>query len=155
MKFASCALAILLLAAPAAQAQEADALAIINAHRQNKGCDPLTLQPQLQAAAELHASNMAEQDFFSHTGKDGSRFNRRIRAQGYGGSTIAENIAAGQSNGEEVVAAWMASAGHKHNILDCRFSQTGLALAFQPDDAPLKGNSYALKYYWVQTFGAP
>lgn len=155
MKLAILTLAALLLAAPTAQAQEADALAIINAHRQKKGCDPLTIQPQLQAAAELHASNMAKQNFFSHTGKDGSKFSRRIKGQGYDGRKIAENIAAGQATGGDVVAAWMSSSGHKRNILDCRFSETGLAMVHQADDKPIKGNSYALKYYWVQTFGAP
>jgi uncharacterized protein YkwD len=155
MQTPTLALLALLFTAPALLAQEAEALSAINAHRANKGCDPLVLQPQLQAAAEGHANNMATQDFFSHNGKDGSKFSRRIKAEGYGGSRIAENIAAGQKSGSDVVAAWMASAGHKRNILDCRFTHTGLAMAYQSDDQPIKGSSHALKYYWVQTFGRP
>lgn len=155
MKFSRCAFVALFLAAPSAQAQDADALAIINAHRQNNGCGPLVLQPQLQTAAEIHARDMAVQNFFNHTGKNGLKFSDRITARGYDGNKIGENIAAGQSSSAAVVAAWMASPGHKRNILDCRFVDTGLAFVYQPDDAPLNGNNHAFKYYWVQTFGAP
>ncbi len=137
---------------PALHAQDAEALSAVNAHRATKGCDPLVLQPQLQAAAEGHAANMASQDFFGHTSKDGTGFSRRIKAEGYDGSMFAENIAAGQKTGQDVVASWMSSAGHKRNILDCRFTETGLAMVFQSDDKPIDGNSFALKYYWVQTF---
>jgi uncharacterized protein YkwD len=138
-----------------AMAQEAEALALINAHRQKKGCDALTIHPQLQAAATLHAGNMGKQDFFSHTGADGSKFSDRINAQGYDGSRVAENIAAGQKTAASVVSSWMDSSGHKRNIMDCQFSDTGLAVYYQANDQPIKGQSNALNHYWVQTFGRP
>ena len=50
---------------------------------------------------------------------------------------------------------WLASAGHRKNILDCALSETGIAVVYQPDDKPLKGQKYAMKYYWVEVFAAP
>ncbi len=144
------------LATPAlADKLEKAALAGINAQRAQAGCGALVLNPALQAAAKGHATAMAIQNFFSHTGKDGSDLQSRINAVGYRWSGIAENIAAGQPSADKVVAEWMGSAGHRKNILNCSYSETGLALVYQPDDQPIKGHSYPFKYYWVQTFGSP
>lgn len=130
-----------------------DALALVNQARAGAGCGALVVNPQLQAAAEGHASAMAKQNFFSHTGADGSKMQGRIAAQGYSGRKLAENIAAGQPTAKSVVAGWLTSAGHKRNMLDCDFNETGLALVDQPNDKPLAGKSSPYRYYWVQVFG--
>jgi uncharacterized protein YkwD len=98
---------------------------------------------------------MATQDFFGHNSRDGSRFSARIKRAGYHYSKVAENIAAGQGSAAGVMKDWLASSGHRKNLLDCAFTETGIALAYQPDDAPLKGQKYAMKYYWVQDFARP
>lgn len=130
-----------------------DALALVNKARTAAGCGALVVNPQLQAAAEGHARAMAQQNFFGHTGADGSKMQDRIAAQGYSGRKLAENIAAGQPTAKEVVAGWLKSPGHKRNMLDCDFTETGLALVDQPDDQPLAGKAAAYRYYWVQVFG--
>ena len=117
------------------------ALALVNQARATAGCGALVVNAQLQAAAEGHATAMAQQNFFGHTGADGSKMQGRIGAQGYSGRKLAENIAAGQPSAQEVVAGWLNSAGHKRNMLDCDFTETGLALVDQPDDKPLAGNA--------------
>ncbi len=149
--------ATLLLCAPAALADsmEKAALAGINAQRAAAGCGPLRPNAALQTAAKGHASAMATQDFFSHTGADGSNMQTRIEAAGYAWGALAENIAAGQKTAADVVQSWMDSAGHRANILNCALTETGLAVVFQKDDQPIKGNSYPMYYYWVQTFGSP
>ncbi|NJL18670.1 MAG: CAP domain-containing protein, partial [Nitrospira sp.] len=58
-------------------------LTAINAARAKSGCPPLRVNPKLAAAAKAHARAMAEQDFFAHVGKDGSRLPARIARQGY------------------------------------------------------------------------
>jgi uncharacterized protein YkwD len=148
-------LCMILLALPvaAAGAPEAEALALINAHRVNAGCRPLAVNSQLQAAATAHATAMAEQNFFSHTGKDRSTLRSRVRASGYGGRGLAENIAAGQRTAAAVVSEWTRSPGHRRNILECSYSRTGLAQVYQADDLPLPGQTIPMKYYWVQVFG--
>ncbi len=132
---------------------EAQVLARINAHRTAGGCQALTLNSQLQAAAEGHARAMAVQNFFAHTGKNGSTLKSRARAAGYRGGRLAENIANGQKSAAAVVAAWMGSKGHAKNIMNCAFNDTGIALVYQADDDPSPGKTYAPRYYWVQDFG--
>lgn len=132
---------------------EAQVLALINAQRQAGGCGPLVVNRQLQAAAEGHANAMAVKNFFSHVGKNGSKLKSRVRAEGYKGGTLGENIANGQKTPAAVVAAWMGSQGHRANIMKCRYQETGIALMYQADDEALPGDSYVPHYYWVQVFG--
>lgn len=139
--------------APAVADPAQSVLASINAVRAKAGCGPLKFNMALMAAAQTHARNMAEKDFFGHTGKDGRGFASRIRSQGYKYGLAAENIAAGQPTVERAVKAWLESPGHRRNILNCRFKDTGIAMVYQPDDRPLRGQSRGLRYYWVQLFG--
>jgi uncharacterized protein YkwD len=145
------------LAAPAPAGADTvqSVLAAVNAARLQKGCGPLKLNAKLTAAARAHAKAMAEKNFFSHTGKDGSKFGARIKRQGYSYRAAAENIAAGQSSAGAVVKSWMGSSGHRRNILNCGMKETGIAVVYQPDDKPIRGNSGALRYYWVQVFASP
>lgn len=149
-------LACALMIAPSAQASPADTvLSAINAARAKAGCKPLRLDNRLVAAARSHARAMAEQNFFGHSGRDGSRISSRIRRQGYDFRSAAENIAAGQKSANAVVRSWMQSAGHRRNILNCRMTETGIAVVYQADDKPIGGSRYPLRYYWVQVFAAP
>lgn len=148
--------ALAVAVAPPVAASPADSvLSAVNAARAKAGCQPLRLNGKLMAAAKAHARAMAEQNFFGHAGKDGSRFSSRIKRQGYSFSTAAENIAAGQKTAGQVVASWLKSAGHRRNILNCAMRDTGIALVYQPDDRPIRGNPAPLRYYWVQVFAAP
>jgi uncharacterized protein YkwD len=156
--FAARAVAVavaLALAAPAPARADAveTILSSINAIRAKAGCGPLKLNKALMAAAKTHATNMAEDDFFGHRGKDGRGFASRIRSQGYVYGLAAENIAAGQKTPAKAVQAWVDSPGHRRNILNCRFRDTGIAMVYQPDDRPLRGQNKGLRYYWVQLFG--
>jgi uncharacterized protein YkwD len=121
----------------ASSGDTAAALTLVNAHRAAAGCPALRADDQLGRAAALHAQDMVAQGYFSHTSLDGRTFGDRVTAQGYprpGG----ENIAAGQKTAQAVVDAWMASEGHRANILNCDFTTMGLGRS---------GNT------WVQVFG--
>jgi uncharacterized protein YkwD len=149
-------LAMALACAPPVTAGPAESvLSAINAARAKAGCGPLRTDPKLMAAARTHARAMAEQNFFSHSGKDGSRLSSRIKRQGYSYRSAAENIAAGHKSAGDVVRGWLTSSGHRKNILNCRMEETGIALVYQADDRPIRGNSVALRYYWVQVFADP
>ncbi|WP_299007170.1 CAP domain-containing protein [uncultured Shewanella sp.] len=106
--------------------------------------DELTWSGLLTSAAQSHSNNMANYDFFSHTGLDGSTIGTRVTDQGYTWSYVAENIAAGQSTVESVVNGWMASAGHCKNIMSENVTEMGLACSANSDA------SY--HYYWTQVF---
>ena len=155
LSWASGLLLALSLAVPVAAGPAESVLTAINAARAKAGCGPLHVNGKLVAAAKSHARAMAEQNFFGHAGKDGSKFSSRIARQGYDYRTAAENIAAGQKSAGQVVASWLHSAGHRRNILNCRMTETGIAVVYQADDRPIRGNPAPLRYYWVQVFAAP
>ena len=149
-------LSLALAASPVAAASPAETvLSAVNAARAKAGCQPLRMNAKLTAAAKAHAKAMAEQNFFGHAGKDGSRMSSRSKRQGYSYRTAAENIAAGYRSAGQVVSGWLKSAGHRRNMLDCRMRETGIAVVYQADDRPIRGNSAPLRYYWVQVFAAP
>ena len=58
-----------------------------------------------------------------------------------------ENIACGQPNAQAVFDAWMASEGHRKNILKPEYKTFGAAL-FRPDS-----DEYEFSYYWIEEFG--
>lgn len=149
-------IAIAVAGSPAAAVSPAETvLSAVNSARAKAGCQPLRLNARLTAAANVHAAAMAEQNFFGHAGKDGSKFASRIKRQGYSYRSAAENIAAGQRTALQAVQGWLKSAGHRRNMLNCRMTETGIAVVYQADDRPIRGNSAPLRYYWVQVFAAP
>lgn len=117
----------------------AQVAALTNAARETAGCAPLRIDARLNAAADGHAEDMSAKSYFSHDGADGRTFDARITDAGYP-APGGENIARGQTSATQVVGDWMASAGHRRNILDCSFETIGVGFAGE-------GN------YWVQNFG--
>ncbi|WP_309569958.1 CAP domain-containing protein [Deinococcus sp.] len=105
----------------------------------------LTYNAALGQAAQGHATDMATKNYFSHTSQDGRTFDQRITAAGYAWTRIAENIAAGQTTPESVVAGWLTSAGHCANIMNPALKELGVGYAYNA------GSTYG--HYWVQDFG--
>ena len=101
----------------------------------------------LASAAQKHSDDMANYDFFNHTGLDGSTVATRVTAQGYIWSSVAENIAAGQTTAQSVVDAWMTSDGHCKNIMSENVIEMGLACSENSDAT--------YTYYWTQVFAKP
>lgn len=124
---------------------------LTNAARARANLQPLRLNVLLSRAAQRHSESIAYQDFFDHRGADGSSPFDRIRNEGYQYSAAAENIAAGQSTPEEVVQSWMASSGHRTNILNPGYFDIGIGYEFLANDT----GRVRLQHYWTQTFGAP
>ena len=87
--------------------------------------DPVIWNDLLALAAEWHSEDMAENDFFSHTGSDGSDIGERLETAGYSASAWGENIAAGYGSIEAVVTGWVSSPGHCVNIMNPNFSEIG------------------------------
>src|SRR5690242_17554911 len=83
---------------------EAQVLALVNQQRHLAGCNvDLASSPTLNTAAYAHSRDMALNNFFSHTGFDGSTMVTRVIAAGYSFSMLAENLQAGARSPEEVV----------------------------------------------------
>jgi uncharacterized protein YkwD len=67
------------------------ALAQINAARKAYGFPPLRLDPAISAVATAHAVDQIRYGYFSHTGRDGSDVQARLRAAGISFSYSGEN----------------------------------------------------------------
>lgn len=118
---------------------EQQVLTLTNAERQKAGLKPLQMDDKLMQTARAKSADMASKNYFSHTSPTyGSPFDQ-MKANGITYRAAAENIAMGQRSAEEVVKGWMASPGHRQNILTPGFTHIGIGY-----DA--KGN------YWTQQF---
>ncbi len=125
---------------------ERDTVAEINRRRQAHGCPAVVFNQALTLAAERHSKDMATNNFFSHTGSDGSTFSQRIVQAGYSPyQKIGEILAAGYSSPKAVVDGWMNSPGHRAIMLDCIYDDIGISLETR------SGTTY--HYYWTATFG--
>ncbi len=120
-----------------------EVLRLTNLERAKVGCGALRWNARLASAAQAHSTDMRDNGYFSHTSPDGRTAFDRIKAAGYSYHQAAENIAAGQPTAAAVVKAWMGSAGHRANIVNCGLKDLGVGYA--------KGGSYGS--YWTQDFG--
>ena len=105
----------------------------------------LTLDTKLRCAARVHSKDMGTQNFFSHTGSDGTTFSQRITQAGYVWTAAAENIGAGYSTPTAAVNGWMASTGHCNNIMNGTYKHLGVGYFY--------GSTSTYKHYWTQDFG--
>lgn len=120
-------------------------LDLTNLERTSRGLAPLTHNPLLGSAAQLHSQDQADMRTLTHTGSDGSNPGERITRAGYSWRTWAENAAAGYRTAHDLVAAWMNSPGHRANLLNPSVTEIGLGVAATP-------SGYR---YWTQKFAAP
>jgi uncharacterized protein YkwD len=102
---------------------------------------------ELDEAARKHALDIATHSAMGHDGSDGSSAGERAEDAGYHWRIVGENVAAGQIAAEEVVDTWLDSDGHCKNLMDPRFSETGIGVALNENDDRV--------IYWVQVYAAP
>jgi len=103
--------------------------AAVNALRAEHGRSALRADEELAEAAANHASDMAKNDFFSHEGSDGSDVAERVRAAGYSYCWVGENLAEGTGDVERTLDLWMASRGHRQNLLSPEAAEFALVRA--------------------------
>jgi uncharacterized protein YkwD len=120
-------------------AARAAILCLLNRHRAEHGLPPLAEDPALEAAAQAHAEDMGRRRFFAHEDPDGVGPHERIERAGFRGSTTGENIAWGtriNATPTRIVDGWMASPGHRANILRREFTRVGTGIAYEPPIRP-------------------
>ena len=112
-------------------------LCLLNAERKARGLPALRVNVRLTQAATLHSNDMVARGYFSHVSLTGEDFVVRIKKAGYlRGSrawTLGENLAWGSgtlASPAGIVRGWMESPGHKANILNGRFREIGIGVAF-------------------------
>lgn len=119
---------------------------IINDHRRAAGLAPLVEQQQLTTCADRYSEILADQGRLSHTAPDGSNAGQRLRRCGYQWRHYGENLAAGQQDAAEAVAAWMASPSHRHIILSPRLREIGVGYTYRANDPARYVEYYVLAF---------
>jgi uncharacterized protein YkwD len=119
-----------------------------NVARLSQGLGGLTVDPSLARAAQAKADDMASRGYFGHRTPEGVLTWDLITRSGYEFTAAAENLAVGYSSIESAVTAWLASPGHRHNLLNHRYTETGIGIAH----GRYKGRD---TLFIVQIFGAP
>ncbi len=130
-------------------AEEQAFLVLINQYRAQNGLGALSACTSLNRAAQGHSEDMRDNDYFSHTGLNGSSpWERACDAcyeLGCGPQTaMAENIAAGNSGAQATFTQWQNSPGHNANMLGSSFTMIGIGRA-------TGGGQYGV--YWTNVFG--
>lgn len=112
-------------------------LRYINRQRFAKKMTLYTMPDALQTACNTRENEIVAQ--YDHTRPNGERPYTTIPSS-FSHKYVAENIAKGQRTSSQVVSEWMASTGHRANILNSKF--TYLGVGYMNTNPP----------YWVQMF---
>jgi len=101
----------------------------VNLERQKIGLSPLSENRTLAEAAQAKANDMAARGYFSHNTPDGRTPWQFMDEAGYYFSYAGENLAVDFFDTKEITGAWMESEGHRENILNIDFLETGIGVA--------------------------
>ena len=122
-----------IVSAPAAEASppsaaataryEARILYLVNRQRLSHGRHSLGLSACPERYAEGWAAYLARTNYFVHR-------NMWTYLSACKGSRVAENMGRGNVSADRMVAAWMASPGHRKNILNGLLTQVGVGAIF-------------------------
>ncbi|MBN1656844.1 MAG: CAP domain-containing protein [Anaerolineae bacterium] len=128
--------------------QEARTVYLGNLARRDNGIPPLRWNRQLTHAARWFSWDSTENrppGFCGHEDTLGRWPGDRALAFGYLGSAGAENAFCGYVTPEDAIAGWMASDGHRANLLDPNSREVGLGYYRRDSDG---------RGYVTQDFGA-
>jgi uncharacterized protein YkwD len=120
---------------------------LINEFRTKNNLSALNVDPRLTQAARVHSLDMATNNFFSHSGSDGSDPGTRMLREGYGplqgqGECIAKIALSIPHDPATVMNMWLSSPLHKAVIQAPYFKDVGIGYA--------EGDGYA---YYTADFG--
>lgn len=115
---------------------EQSAIDGVNKERLEAGLPPLVLSPDLCRIARAYSRDMVERKYFSHQDPDGHMVDVRTSSAGIMWRNVGENIARNRGfkdPAEVAVREWMKSEGHRENILDNKYRETGVGVWIAPD----------------------
>lgn len=101
----------------------------VNEARARGGCPALAWSDAAASVARAHSQDMARRNYFAHSSPEGIQPAQRLTTAGIGWRAVAENIALNHSGAEDVVRRWLASPGHRTNIMNCTYTHTGVGEA--------------------------
>jgi uncharacterized protein YkwD len=119
---------------------------LINDARAQNGLPALTVNAQLNAAAQGHSVDMACHNLLSHSGSDSSTVSERAAAAGYAASYVGE-IIYGSGYPQTAFDWWMSDSTHRNEILNARYTDMGIGYTYKADTA--------YGSYFTVDFGSP
>jgi uncharacterized protein YkwD len=120
-----------------------------NIQRKKYGLSAFEENSKLNAMAQAKVEDMFQNQYFSHYSLLGEGVGNLAKDFDYEFLAIGENLAMGNFESDEnLVEAWMASPGHRENILSPTYREIGVAI----QKGIFNGNSVWLA---VQHFGLP
>ena len=127
---------------PGINLYEYQVAAMVNAERGKAGLRALVWDDKLSDIARLKSDDMRTQNYCGHESPVyGSPFdmlqNFRVDYRRAG-----ENVAMGYRTPGEVMAGWMDSPGHRHNIMGSDYERIGVGVVMNPYGS----------IYWTQLF---
>ena len=121
----------------------------LNQARRQSGLEPLKWNPKLAQIARTYSQQMAQHNFYGHTGMHGENYRQRVEAAGIKAYLVGENLmrCRGCYKPSQVVPmsvnSWLKSAGHRHNIMLPMMKETGIGIWQQ-------GNSYYMTQLLIE-----
>jgi uncharacterized protein YkwD len=142
---------------------------LVNEERTKYGLNELEWNNEILDVCRLHGTDMAENDFFSHTGSDGSNVSGRLMSAGiYYWNFSGENILmtdgvdyytlnllrqvkeikykSFEELAQSAVVGWMNSSGHRENILAAWYDESAVGIYV------LNESALNISYYFTQNF---
>lgn len=99
-----------------------------NYYRSEDNLARVSKNSKLTAAATAKAKDLFARQYFEHLSPTGESAADLVIAEGYNYKIVGENLALGDFKSEkELVDAWMASPGHRENILRSDYTEIGVA----------------------------
>jgi len=117
-----------------AKEAEARLLALVNRDRASAGLSPLAIDARLAEAARAHSRDMADHDFVAHISPTTGSAVERVGRVGLTPDLLLENVGRAYS-ADDAESGFMASPGHRGNILDRRARFIGIGVAAGRDMA--------------------
>lgn len=136
---------------PTIAQMEASVRQRINEVRQKNGLNPLQNNEKLARVARNYSQKMSRENFFSHVSPDGSTLAKRVRAGGISYWMVGENLFKSVNAPQPVplaVEGWMNSPGHRANILQAEYAETGIGVWRQ-------GNTYHITQLFLRSQFSP
>lgn len=115
-------------------------LCAVNELRRSYDVWPLNYNEDLNKVANLYVNYLYTTKDFAHTTQSGIGLQQRLDATDYEYDLAWENLARWYTNIHDVIDAWMASPGHKQNLLNPKYKDMWLAY---------------ISWYRVHLFAAP
>lgn len=122
---------------------------LVNEERESRGKEALEINEELMENALLRAEEAVEN--FSHTRLNGDNYDTAVTAEH---SSASENLQGGgisksdtlESLAEQIVDGWLNSSGHKKNMLNSKWEETGVGVYITG------GGEYTISYRVIQIF---